>query len=276
MRNVLSFFIIAAGICFWLSCNAKNKENSNIQANISSAVQSGKIIPADVYAVGDDSLYITLVGHASLMLEYKGKIIHIDPYSQVADYSVLPKADLILLTHEYQDHFDMSAINMIKKEDTNYFFSYSCYDGLANMVDTLKNDLVLRNYNHISYNGVVISAFPAYNMVHKNPQGEFYHPKGRGNGYLLNFGSDALKVYVAGDTENIPEMKNRDLFSVDIAFLPKNIPYTMDDDMFVDAAKTLGAKVLYPYHFSEFDENKITRALEGTGIELKLRPMKNN
>jgi len=141
------------------------------------------------------------------------------------------------------------------------------------MVDTLSNDLILRNMDHIMYNGIRISALPAYNVVHKKPQGEFYHPKGEGNGYMLTFGDK--EVYVAGDTENIPEMKNANHFSSDIAFLPKNLPYTMSDEMFIDAAKTLKPKVLYPYHMSEFDQKKIGKALEGTGIEIKVRPMKN-
>jgi L-ascorbate metabolism protein UlaG (beta-lactamase superfamily) len=108
-------------------------------------------------------------------------------------------------------------------------------------------------------------------MLNKRPDGEFYHPKGRGNGYLITFVD--LKVYVAGDTENIAEMTH--LGKVDIAFLPKNLPYTMNDQMFLDAAAKVKPKYLYPYHFAEFDEGKLSPILKSAGIDVIIRPMKN-
>ena len=273
MKKVLLFSLVMVLFSFAACGGGKAQPAGDNEKVTGDVAVEQEYIKADVYETGGGELKVTLVGHGSLMFEYGGKVIHVDPYSQVADYSRLPKADLILLTHAHADHLDTIAINQIKKDSTDIFMAYICYEPLKNMVDTLNNDLILRNYDHISHNGIVISALPAYNIVHKNPQGKYYHPKGEGNGYRIQFG-DKL-VYVAGDTEDIPEMKNSYHYSCDIAFLPKNIPYTMTDEMFVNAAKTLKPKVFYPYHMSEFDSDKIGKALEGMDIEIKVRPMKN-
>lgn len=269
MKKFLILFTAAIVISL-IACGNKNKQeiNSNIERQEVSVspIQSKKMIPSDVYSTGTDSVYVTLVGHGSLMFEYKGKIMYIDPYSAVADYTKLPKADLILLTHEHGDHLDVNAIDAIKKEDTHFIVSKICNEQLG------YGD-VMSNGDKTEWENVKIEAVPAYNIVNKKPNGEHYHPKGRGNGYILTF--DSLRIYVGADTENIPEMdklKN----TIDIAFLPKNLPYTMTDEMFIDAAKKVSPKYLYPYHFSEFNEAKISKALEGTNIKLVIRPMKNN
>lgn len=222
-------------------------------------------IKADVYETNQGPLKVTLVGHGSLMFEYKDKVIHVDPYSQVADYSRLPKADLIILTHEHSDHLDTIAINAVKKNETYYIVSKVCNEILG------YGD-VESNGGHFSWNNIDVEVLPAYNIVNKKPDGEAYHPKGRGNGYVFTFGDK--KVYVAGDTENIPEMEKLK-GEIEIAFMPKNLPYTMTDEMFIDAAKKVMPKVLYPYHMSEFDQEKIGKALGGTGIKIEVRPMKN-
>ena len=213
----------------------------------------------ETYQTGVGALKVTLLGHASLMLEYVGKVIYIDPYSKVADYSKLPKADLILLTHEHADHLDMSAIEQIKTEKTEFVGSKTCHE-------ILKCGIVLYNGDIIRPYGFSIKAVPAYNLVHKRPNGEFFHPKDRGNGYVFLFGK--LKMYVAGDTENIPEMAKLGL--VDIAFLPKNEPYTMDDSMFLDAVEKVHPRILYPYHYFEFDKETLLPKLKAMGVTVVL------
>ncbi len=268
MKNILTSVLLTILVLSMTACGNKNKSESEEQKTddvVEYTVLSGKAIPADTYGEGENLLYVTLVGHGSLMFEYRGKIIHVDPYSKIADYSKLPKADLILLTHEHADHMDQYAINLVKKDDTRFIMSQSCYD-------ILKYGDVLSNGDITHFNNFIIATVPAYNIKNKRPDGEYYHPKGRGNGYTLHF--EGTTVYVAGDTENIPEMESLK-GSVDIAFLPKNLPYTMSDDMFIDAAKKVMPKHLYPYHMSEFDNNKISKALEGTDIKLEIRPMSN-
>jgi L-ascorbate metabolism protein UlaG (beta-lactamase superfamily) len=118
--------------------------------------------------------------------------------------------------------------------------------------------------------GLKIEAVPAYNLVHKRDNGRPFHPKGEGNGYVITFGDK--RIYVAGDTENTPEMKA--LKDIDVAFLPMNLPYTMTPEMVADAAKAFRPKVLYPYHYGSTDTSALVKLLEGEeGIEVRVRNM---
>jgi L-ascorbate metabolism protein UlaG (beta-lactamase superfamily) len=129
----------------------------------------------------------------------------------------------------------------------------------------------MMNGDSRTFVGITIEAVPAYNLVQKRPDGRPFHPKGEGNGYVLTFGS--TRVYVAGDTENTPEMKG--LKSIDVAFLPMNLPYTMTPAQVADAVKAFRPKVLYPYHYGETDPGALKELLKGEkGIEVRIRPMR--
>lgn len=249
----------------FVACGNKANSAKTEKKSSDSLNMAQEYIKADIYETSKGPLKVTLVGHGSLMFGYQDKVIHVDPYSKVADYTKLPKADLIILTHEHGDHLDTVAINAIKKADTHFIVSKVCNEILG------YGD-VMNNGNGKDWEDIYIEAVPAYNIVNKRPDGEAYHPKGRGNGYIITFGDK--RVYIAADTENIPEMDNLK-GTIDIAFMPKNLPYTMSDEMFIDAAKKVSPKILYPYHMSEFDQAKIEKALEGTDIKLEIRPMKN-
>lgn len=253
-------------VVFLLSaCGGKTNSNNTDNNGADTLSMAQEYIKSDVYETSGGKLNVTLVGHASLLFGYQGKVIYVDPYSKVADYTKLPKADLILLTHEHSDHLDTVAINAIKKADTHFIVSKVCNEILG------YGDVMV-NGDHSHWGSLHIDAVPAYNIVNKKPDGEAYHPKGRGNGYVVTFGDK--RVYIAADTENIPEMDNLK-GAIDIAFIPKNLPYTMTDEMFIDAAKKVSPKILYPYHMAEFDQEKIGKALEETDIKLEIRPMKN-
>ena len=129
----------------------------------------------------------------------------------------------------------------------------------------------MRNGDVKTIKGIKIEAVPAYNIVHKRDNGEPFHPKGAGNGYVIHFGDK--KVYIAGDTENIPEMK--ELKDIDIAFLPMNLHYTMTPEMVAGAAKSFMPKILYPYHYGETDVSKIVDLMKDTkDVEVRIRKMK--
>lgn len=256
---------IIAIMFIFAACGGKTNSNNTDNKGVDSLSMAQEYIKSDVYETSGGKLNVTLVGHASLLFGYQGKVIYVDPYSKVADYTKLPKADLILLTHEHGDHLDTVAINVIKKADTHFIVSKVCNEILG------YGDVMV-NGDHSHWGNLHIDAVPAYNIVNKKPDGEAYHPKGRGNGYIIAFGDK--RVYIAADTENIPEM-DKLKGAIDIAFIPKNLPYTMTDEMFIDAAKKVSPKVLYPYHMSEFDQEKIGKALEGTDVKLEIRPMKN-
>lgn len=196
------------------------------------------------------------------MLSFGGKVIHVDPWSRLADYSEMPKGDIILVTHEHVDHLDVELIKRLRKEGASII-------GNGASCDKVPGSTVIANGETKTVQGIKIEAVPAYNVVHMSAPGRPFHPKGGGNGYVLTFGD--RRVYVAGDTENIPEMKNlRDIYC---AFLPMNLPYTMTPEMAADAAKTLKPQILYPYHTGDTDTSAIVRLLKGTGIDVRIRKM---
>ena len=223
----------------------------------------------DKFDTSSGELTVTFIGHGTLMFNWNGIIVHVDPVSSEADYSKMPKADLILVTHEHQDHLDPGAIRKILKKNTKIVMTKACYDMLD---DRTGMDIkVMDNGDNFTFAGIDIDAIPAYNMVHKRPDGNFYHPKGRGNGYVLNFGGK--RVLVAGDTENIPEIKA--LKNIDIAFLPMNLPYTMTPEMVADAAKAFKPGILYPYHYGSTDTGELLRLMKGVdGVQVRIRQMK--
>lgn len=226
-------------------------------------MSQNKQFETDVISTSDSDLAITFLGHGSLMFKFKGLIIYVDPYSQVADYSQLPEADLILITHEHQDHLDHKALAAIRTGDTEMVLSETCSQQLSGGV-------ILHNGDHQTICGIPIEAVPAYNLVHKRDNGQPFHPKGTGNGYIITF-SD-MKVYIAADTENIPEMKT--LSGIDVAFLPMNLPYTMTPEMVADAALAFRPRILYPYHFGRTDPQALLALLRGEpDIEVRIRQM---
>jgi L-ascorbate metabolism protein UlaG (beta-lactamase superfamily) len=197
------------------------------------------------------------------MFSFGEKVIHVDPVSREADYTSLPDADLILITHEHGDHLDATAVAEIRKDGTEVVVSGSCEGELAGAH-------VMRNGEARSVAGFQVEAVPAYNIVNMRSEGMPYHPKGNGNGYIISFGN--LRVYVAGDTENTPEMKA--LEDIDVAFLPMNLPYTMTPAMVADAARAFRPRILYPYHYGQTDTNELVRLLAGEeGIEVRIREM---
>jgi len=218
----------------------------------------------DVIKTDNGDLKITFIGHGTLKFVYGDKVIHVDPWSSLADYSKMPKANLILVTHEHGDHLDAKAISTLRDEQTKLVLTKACADKIA-------GGTIMKNGDVKTIEELRIEAVPAYNIVHKRSGGEPFHPKGRGNGYIVTFGKK--RVYVAGDTENTAEMKK--LKKIDIAFLPMNLPYTMTPEMVADAAKAFKPKILYPYHCGQTDPNKLVNLLKDSqNIEVRIRKMK--
>ncbi len=208
-------------------------------------------------------LAITFIGHGTLMFSYRGKTVHVDPWSRLADYTKLPKADLILITHEHPDHLDPAALKTVSGEKTAVLLTEACRrTGVAGTV--------MKAGDSISVAGIDVEAVHAYNIVSKRSDGRPFHPRGAGNGYVITFGG--TRVYVAGDTDNTPEMKL--IRRIDIAFLPMNLPYTMTPEMAADAALAFKPAVLYPYHFGETDTSILVELLAGhPEIEVRIRRM---
>ncbi|MEJ2235128.1 MAG: MBL fold metallo-hydrolase [Syntrophobacterales bacterium] len=217
----------------------------------------------DVIETSGGKLHIIFIGHGTLMFTFGGKVIHVDPVSEEADYAKMPKADLILITHEHRDHLDPQAVEIIRTEKTSIVLTEVC-------ASRVRGGVVMKNGDVQTIAGLTIEAVPAYNLVHMRSSGVPFHPKGVGNGYVITFGDK--RVYVAGDTENVPEMKN--LERIDIAFLPMNLPYTMTPEMVADAAKAFKPKILYPYHYGKTDTSQLVKLLRDyVEIEVRIRRM---
>jgi len=217
----------------------------------------------DVIMASSGPIEMTFLGHGTLMMTFGGKTVHVDPYGEVGDYGSLPKADLVLVTHEHFDHLDPAALKAILKPGTIIVGSKSCAAKLPGAV-------IMSNGEVRSVLGLSIEALPAYNIAHKRPDGNPFHPKGAGNGYVVTFGD--TRVYIAGDTEATPEMMA--LKGIDVAFLPMNLPYTMSPEQVAEAAKAFRPKILYPYHFGDTDTAKLVKLLQGEkGVEVRIRKL---
>ena len=231
--------------------------------SLSLPAMAGKTFEVDKIKTSAGDLEITFIGHGTLMFKFGDKIIHVDPVSREADYTLLPRGDLVLITHEHGDHLDPEVLNLVRKENTKIVLTEKCFA-------KIEEGIVMKNGEVKTFDGIKVEAVPAYNLVHKRDSGQPFHPKGEGNGYVITFADK--KVYVAGDTENIPEMKA--LKNIDVAFLPMNLPYTMTPEMVADAAKTFKPKILYPYHYGKTDTKKLVELLKSVkDIEVRIRSM---
>ena len=204
----------------------------------------------------------TCIKHASIQINYNGLEIQVDPVGKgmkpETDYSQFPKADIILVTHEHHDHFDSDAIALLTKASTKIYLNPAVHKMFG-------SGKALKNGDKVKIaNDITIEAVPAYNTT---PGREQFHPKGRDNGYILTL--DGMRVYIAGDTEDIPEMAN--IKDISIAFLPCNQPYTMTIEQAANAAKTIKPKVLFPYHYNATPVNKLTPLLSREGIKVLIR-----
>ena len=217
----------------------------------------------DKISTSAGDVVMNFIGHGSLMFKVNGFVIYFDPVRSSGNYDFLPKADLILVTHEHGDHLDPKLIDDLKKPGTLLF----CNQASATKVPW---GMVMKEGDRQEINNIIIEAVPAYNIVHESSPGHPYHAKGEGLGYVLTIGGK--RFYVAGDTENTPEMKS--LKNIDVAFLPMNLPYTMTPAMVADAALAFKPKILYPYHFGDTDTSEIVKLLKDSGIEVRIRNLK--
>ena len=240
----------------------------NLKGGIIAWKEAGMPVTTETYEVdvfktksGKTVKFHALV-HASIRIEYDGKEIEIDPVTKLGnktiDYTAMPKADYLFVTHEHGDHFNQEAIKILTGEKTRFITNKRCAD-MYGSGEVMANGDVLKIADDFT-----VEAVPAYNITEGRTQ---FHPKGRDNGYILTI--DGLRIYIAGDTEDIPEMES--VKDIDIAFLPCNQPYTMTTDQLVRAAKTVKPKVMFPYHYGQTDVSGVPSQLQGEGIDVRIR-----
>jgi L-ascorbate metabolism protein UlaG (beta-lactamase superfamily) len=204
------------------------------------------------------TLTMTPIQHAGLMLQAGGQVMQIDPAQ--GSYDGFPAADFILITDIHGDHLSQPIISKVKKGSTVII-------GPEAVAKSVAGTTILRNGETKTFGAWTIEAIPMYNLTRGPAAGQLYHDKGRGNGYVITYGG--LRMYVAGDTENIPEM--RALKNIDVAFIPMNLPYTMTPEEAAAAVKAFKPKIVYPYHYMGSDLKAFETALKGSGVEVRLR-----
>ena len=200
---------------------------------------------------------ITPIQHASLMLKAGGKVMYIDPAQ--GTYDGLPQADYILITDNHGDHWVQANVDKLKKAGTVVIAPKVVADKYAGAV-------AMSNGETKTFGDFKIEAIPMYNLK-PAANGQTYHEKGRGNGYVITYGGK--RFYIAGDTEGIPEM--RALKNIDVAFIPMNLPFTMTPQDAAEAVRAFHPAVVFPYHYRGQDTQAFAKALEGAGIDVRLR-----
>jgi L-ascorbate metabolism protein UlaG (beta-lactamase superfamily) len=210
------------------------------------------------FITGTQAVRITPIYHATAKITAGRDVIYIDP-AKPAKIEGMAPGDLILITDIHGDHMDAADVAALSKNGTLVIAP-------AAVQKTITQAKVLGNGDSTRWRDWKITAVPMYNIVHNQPSGAPYHDKGRGNGYVLNFGGK--NFYFAGDTEGTPEM--RALKNIDVAFIPMNLPYTMTPLEAADAVKAFHPKVAIPYHYKGQDIAEFKKALAGTGIEVRL------
>ncbi len=215
-------------------------------------------VPVQIFPTNAGPVRIQPIYHAAAMIEAGGNRIYIDP-ARPANIAGLAPGDLILITDIHGDHMDPAYIAELSKPGTEIVAPPA-------VQHTVTQARVLANGQSMIWRQWTITAVPMYNMVHLMPSGEPYHPKGRGNGYILSYGGK--NFYFAGDTEGTPEM--RALRDIDVAFIPMNLPYTMTPDEAAAAVKAFRPKIAIPYHYRGQDIQRFADDLKGSGIEVRL------
>ena len=224
-------------------------------------------------------LVIHPVHHGSFVMTWNNRAIYVDPApapgqdrdaSAAAAFEQFPPANIILVTDIHGDHLSIPTLMDLVRPDTRIVAPQGVVEILPS--NPLRgNAMRLSNGRTISVHGIRIEAIPMYNVTKERLQ---YHEKGRGNGYVLTIGGK--RIYVAGDTEDIPEM--RALQNIDVAFVPMNLPYTMTPQQAADAVREFKPKIVYPYHYGKSDVAEFARLVgggggagRGAGIDVRVR-----
>ncbi len=214
---------------------------------------------ADEFQTSAGVVKITPIHHASLMIEGGGVVIHVDPFHE-GNYTGLPMADLVLITHNHPDHMDPQALALVRTAKTVVMAP-------AVVAEHIPGVTVIANGETRDFGAWKIEAVPAYNLSRGPAPGQLFHPKGRGNGYVLTYGGK--RFYFSGDTEGVPEM--RALKNIDVAYVCMNLPYTMPPQEAAAAVRAFKPRIAIPYHYRNSDLSVFQKALAGSGVEVRIR-----
>jgi L-ascorbate metabolism protein UlaG (beta-lactamase superfamily) len=214
---------------------------------------------SDTIPANGGNITITPINHATLQIAHASHVIDVDPVAQ-GNYTNLAAPDIILITDIHGDHLDPATVAKVKKAGTTVVAP-------AAAAAKVEGATVIANGETKAVEGVSIEAVPMYNLTRGPSAGQLFHDKGRGNGYILTLGGK--RIYVAGDTECVPEIKA--LKNIDVAFVPMNLPYTMPPSEAAECVKAFKPKIVYPYHYRGSNLDEFTAALKDSGVEVRVR-----
>lgn len=234
MKNTILIFCF---LSLLFSCKEEAKDH---RKPISPAAANNSNLEKDTA-----SIKIHPIEHASLILEVQEKSIYVDPVGEISAYQDFSKPDIVLLTDIHPDHLNQNTLEALVEKNTQIIAPKAVLQKLTAALK--KRTKLLNNSEETKLGSIAIKVIPMYNLPES---AESMHPKGRGNGYVLQTGKK--NIYIAGDTEDIPEM--RSLQDIDIAFIPMNLPYTMEVEDAADAVLDFQPKTVYPYHYRGKDE----------------------
>jgi len=227
----------------------------------------------DTLFESESPLKVTPIVHGTIVLEWHNEVIYVDPYGGKERFADLPSPSLILITDIHGDHLNKETLNEIDLNKALIIAPQAVYDMLD--ADMQAKTKVLSNNEETSFNNLTIGALPMYNLPNDESA---RHPKGRGNGYTIADGKNT--VYISGDTEDIPEM--RELKNIDLAFVCMNLPYTMSIEQAADAVIAFAPKIVYPFHYrgkeglSDVDHFRSLVTESGKKIDVRLRNWYSN
>ena len=230
---------------------------------LSTALMSAAAASAQsTVAATGGNITITPIQHASVQVEHAGPIIQVDPAQ--GDFTKAKAADLILVTDIHGDHLNPDLIAKVRKPGAPVVMPAAVQSEAGAKIPAPIE--LLANGQTKTVAGVTIEAVPMYNLQRGPSAGQLFHTKGRGNGYILALGGK--RIYFAGDTECVPEIKA--LKNIDVAFMPMNLPYTMPPSEAAECVKAFKPKIVYPYHFQGQKPEEFEAALKGSGIEVRI------
>jgi L-ascorbate metabolism protein UlaG (beta-lactamase superfamily) len=223
---------------------------------------------SDNISTSQGDLSVSPILHSSLVLQWDGKTVYIDPYGGEQMYTSFSAPDLVLITDIHGDHLNQETLSALNLKNTELIAPQAVIDQLGDIA--FKATHALGNEESMEWQSIQVEAVPMYNLPETD---DSRHPKGRGNGYVITFGDK--RVYISGDTEDIEEM--RQLENIDVAFVCMNMPYTMDVAQAADAVLDFKPAIVYPFHFrggdgfSDVEEFKRLVNEGDASIEVRLR-----
>lgn len=266
MKKLFQAFLL---MVITMSCNAKASDKTTNQEDMRNEelkteafTKAGYQTDSFTTPKGRD-VSLTFIKHGSIVVDINGYTVYVDPVTIYGDdFTKLPKADMILVTHEHHDHFDPKAIEELTGDDTKLIGSQRINELYG------KGEIMVPGQEiEVKDQDFSISATPAYNITPDHLQ---FHPKERKDiGFVFDI--DGLRIYVAGDTENIPEMA--DLKDIDIAFLPVNQPYTMTPQQAIEAVEVIKPRIFYPYHYGDTDLSLIVEKFQDSSTKVRVRQL---